>query len=141
MVQDSIIFGAARSGLKTISCALDELSGKQFATIRKSRVVGPPCPMRDPLRSHWVSGRLAIATHAIHESNVETSKNERLSLRRCRFSSDIFPPEDHARFTSEDNAVIVRQGATRIGYPRAFALPGRSGRYSRKQISIHYPTL
>jgi hypothetical protein len=80
MAQDSILFGAARSGLKTTACALDELPGRQFATFGRYCVVDLPCSMRDPLRSHWLLGRLAIATHAIHESNVETSKT---NVCRC----------------------------------------------------------
>ena len=46
VVQDPIFFGAARSGLKTTACALDELSGKQFETFGKYCVVESPVSMR-----------------------------------------------------------------------------------------------
>jgi hypothetical protein len=61
----------------TASMRLSRNACQEFATIRKSCMVGPPCSMRHPLRSHW-----ALRTTCYRATRVERRivENERLSL-------------------------------------------------------------
>jgi hypothetical protein len=89
--------------------------------------------MRDPPRSHW-----ALRTTCYRATRVERRNAERTFIEQL---SDAREPLVQARFTSENDAVILQREATRIGYAPASFLPGRSRRYSRKQISSPLPDI
>jgi hypothetical protein len=86
-----------------------------------------------PPRSHW-----ALRTTCYRATRVERRNAERTFIEQL---SDAREPLVQARFTSENNAVILQREATRIGYAPASFLPGRSRRYSRKQISSPLPDI